>query len=79
MDNNRLETSDTFPLINGLSDHDAPFLTINNICALTSKIPKQQRTRLINSYTLTTSLTLSEQGTWESLYPKPDTVCLTHF
>jgi hypothetical protein len=33
VDNSRLESSYTSPLINGLPDHDAHFLTINNICA----------------------------------------------
>jgi endonuclease/exonuclease/phosphatase family metal-dependent hydrolase len=31
MDNSRLGSTITFPLLNGLSDHDAQLLTINNI------------------------------------------------
>ena len=43
VNNSRLESSYTSPLINGLSDHDAQFLSINN------KIPKQRRTRTVES------------------------------
>jgi hypothetical protein len=49
VDNSGLKTSYTSPLINGLADHDAQFVTINNIYAATNKIPLKQRTRLINS------------------------------
>jgi len=39
VDNSRLESSYTSPLINGLSDGDAQVLT----CALTNKIPKKAK------------------------------------
>jgi hypothetical protein len=48
VDNRRLESSYTSPLINGLSDHDAQFLKF----ASTNEIPKKQR-RPINSNILT--------------------------
>jgi len=76
VDNSRLESSYTSPLINSLSDHDAQFLTINNICASKNKISKKQRKRLINSYTFTNFQTLPEQDTWESVYQKPHNNCL---
>jgi hypothetical protein len=31
VDITRLSSSSTYPIINGLSDHDAHFLTVNNI------------------------------------------------
>ena len=72
MDNSRLGLSYTSSLINGLSDHDAQFLTINSICAPTNKIPKKQRTILIGSDTFTTFETLLEQEMWDSVYQKQD-------
>jgi hypothetical protein len=44
-----------------------------------TKFQKIQRTRLINSNTLTTFPTVLEQETWVSVYQKQDTVCVTHF
>ena len=69
--NSKLEPSYTSPLINDLSNHDAQFPTLNDICASKNKIPKKQRKRLINSDTLTKFPTLPEQETWESVYQKP--------
>jgi hypothetical protein len=68
VDNSTLKSSYTSPLINRLSDHDAQFLTSNNIYAARNKIPLKQRTRLINSDTLTDFQTLLKQEIWE---PKP--------
>jgi hypothetical protein len=53
VDNSRLGSTITLPLLNGLSDHDAQLLTINNIDAATKKVPLKQRTRITNSETLT--------------------------
>jgi hypothetical protein len=49
VDNSRLRSSITSPLINGQSDHDAQLLTTDNIHAATNKVSLKQRTRLINS------------------------------
>jgi hypothetical protein len=38
VDNSRLRSPITSPLINGLSDHDAQLLTITNIYAATNKV-----------------------------------------
>jgi hypothetical protein len=64
VDNSRLKSSSTSPLINGLSDHDAQFLTINNIYATTNKIPFKQKTRLINNEMITNFQTLLKKETW---------------
>jgi hypothetical protein len=53
VDNSRIGSTITSPLINGLSDYDAELLTINNICAASKKVFSKQRTRIINSETLT--------------------------
>jgi hypothetical protein len=73
VDNSRLGSSITTPLINVLSDHDAQLLTINNIYAGTNKVSLKQRTRLINSDTLTNFQTLLKQETWESVFQTQDT------
>jgi exonuclease III len=64
VDNNRLGLTKTSPLINGLSDHDAQLLTINNIYAASKKVFSKQRTRKINSETLTNFQSLLKQETW---------------
>jgi hypothetical protein len=75
MDYSRLESSYTSSLINGLSERDAQFLTINEIWAPTNKIPKQQWTRLINSDILATFQALLEREMWESVYQKQGANC----
>ena len=76
LDNSKRESSYTSPLINGLSDHNAQFLTFHNICESKNKIPKKHRTRQINNDTVTTFQTLLKQETWESVYQKQDTNCM---
>jgi hypothetical protein len=73
VDNSRLGSFITSPLINGLSDDDAQLLTINNMYAATNKVSLKQRTRLINSETLTDFQTLLKQETWECVYQTQDT------
>ena len=60
-------------LINGLSDHDAQLLTINNIYAATKKVFLQQRARTINRKTLSNFQSLLKQETWQSVYQTQDT------
>jgi hypothetical protein len=80
MDNSRLGSTITLPLVNGPSDHDAQLLTINNIYAVTKKVSLKQRTRIINSETLTNFQSLLKQETWPSVYQTQTlTTCLTHF
>jgi hypothetical protein len=76
VNNSRLHSSYTSPLINGLPDHDAQFLTINYIYAARNNIPSKQRTRLINSDTLTNFQTLLKEETWESVYQSQDANCM---
>jgi hypothetical protein len=76
VDKSRLKSSSTSPPINGLSDHDAQLLTINNIYATTNKIPFKQNTRLINNETITNFQTLLKKETWESVYKVKDTNCV---
>ena len=64
----RLRSSIISPLINGLSDHNAQLLTINNTYTVTNKVSLKQRKRLINSDTLTNFHTLPKQEMWESVY-----------
>jgi hypothetical protein len=66
--NSRLGSTITPPPINGLSDHDAQLFTINNIYAATKKVSIKQRTRIINSETLTNFQSLQKQETWQYVY-----------
>jgi hypothetical protein len=50
VDNSRLGSTITLPLINGLSDHDAQLFAINNIYAATKKVSLKQRIRIINRH-----------------------------
>jgi hypothetical protein len=52
VDNVKLSSSFTSPIINGLSGHDAQLLTINNIFAATYIVPLKQRMRKINNETI---------------------------
>ena len=73
VDNSRLGLTTISPLINGPSDHDAQFLTINNIYAAKYKVFLQQRTRTINRVTLSHFQSLLKQETWQSVYQTQDT------
>jgi hypothetical protein len=52
VDNIRFSSTSTSPIINGLSDHDAQYLIINNIAATTNLIPLKQRKRKVNNETI---------------------------
>ena len=73
MDVSRRRSSITSPLINALSDHDAQLLTIKNIHTANKKASLKQKTRLINSETLTNFQTLLKQETWGTVYQTQDT------
>jgi hypothetical protein len=49
VDITRLSSSSTCPIINGLSDPDAQFLTVNNITPANNVVPLCQRTRETNN------------------------------
>jgi hypothetical protein len=61
------------PVINGLSDHDAQYLMINNIAAAGDLIPLKQRTRKVNNETIMQFQLLLKSETWESVYKDNDT------
>jgi hypothetical protein len=48
----RFSSSSTSPIINGLTDHDAQYLMINNIAAAGNLIPLKQRIRKVNNETI---------------------------
>jgi hypothetical protein len=72
VDSIRFSSSSTSPVINGLSDHDAQYLMINNIAAASNLIPLKQRTRKVNNETIVQFQLLLESEIWESVY-KDDT------
>jgi hypothetical protein len=47
VDIRKLSSSTTCPIINGLSDHNAQFLTVNNIAPATNTVPLKEGTREI--------------------------------
>jgi hypothetical protein len=49
IDITRLSSSSTCPIINGLSDHDAKSLAVNNIAPATDIVQLKQRSREINN------------------------------
>jgi hypothetical protein len=51
IDSARLSSSYTPPIVNGLLDHDAQFLTISNIAEEVNLAPSKWRTRIINDET----------------------------
>jgi hypothetical protein len=51
-------------IVNGLSDHDAQFLPVNNIIAEVNSTPLKQRTRKINSETIAQFQHLLENKSW---------------
>ena len=68
VDNSRINLSSVSPIINGLSNHDAQILTVKNICETVNKFSLNQRTRLIDSETITNFQTLLKEETWKSIY-----------
>jgi hypothetical protein len=77
----RVSSSSTSPvIINGLSDHDAQYLMINNISAASNFIPLKQRTRKVNNETIMQFHLLLKSETWESVQKTViPTISLTHF
>jgi hypothetical protein len=71
VDNTKLSKSSTSPIVNGLSDHDAQSLTINNTAVTTNITPSKQRTRkiIMNNHAVSAS---TKSGTWESVYRNND-------
>jgi hypothetical protein len=60
--------------VNGLSDHDAQFLTISNIATEVNLTPLKQRTRKINNKTTARFLRLLENEMWEPVFENRDTI-----
>jgi hypothetical protein len=73
VDSIRFSSSSTSPIINGLSDHDAQYLMINNIAAAANLIPLKQRTRKVDNETIMQLQLLLKSETWESVYEDNDT------
>jgi antitoxin component of RelBE/YafQ-DinJ toxin-antitoxin module len=68
----RFSSSSTSPIINGLSDHDAQYLMINNIAAAGNLMPFKQRTRKVNNETIMQFQFLLKSETWESVHKDND-------
>jgi hypothetical protein len=68
VDITRLSLSSTCPTINGLSDHNAQFLTVNNTAPATNIVPLRQRTREINNERIMQFQLQLANESWESVY-----------
>jgi ribosomal protein L33 len=68
MDNARINSFKVTPLINGLSDHDAQCLVINNIFNLDKQTIHRVKFRLINKDTIQNFLDNLTNETWEDVY-----------
>jgi hypothetical protein len=73
IDSTRLSSSCTSPIVNGLSDHDAKFLTISNIATEVNLTPLKWRTRKIYNETIAQFQRLLEDETWEPVFENRDT------
>jgi hypothetical protein len=67
-------SSYTAPLINGLSDHDAQFLTISDINTDINLAPLNYRLRKINNETIVQFQRLLANETWEQVFKNWDTI-----
>jgi hypothetical protein len=77
IDSTRLSSSCTFPIVNGLSDNDAQFLTVSNITTKVNVIPLKQRTRKINDdETIAQFQHLLENKMWEPVFKNKATNCM---
>jgi hypothetical protein len=66
VDSTRLSSSCTSPIVNGLSVHDAQFLAVNTSTTKVNLIPLKQRTRNINSETISQFQHILEKETLET-------------
>jgi hypothetical protein len=73
IDNARLSCSYTSPIVNGLSDHDAQFLTISNITMEVDLAPLKWRTRIVNDETTAQFKHLLDNEMWEPVFENRDT------
>jgi hypothetical protein len=73
VDSTRFSSSSTSSIINGLADHDAQHLVINNTAAADNLISLKQRTRKINTETIMQFQLLLKNETWEIVYKDSDT------
>jgi hypothetical protein len=80
IDSARLSSSCISPIVNGLSDHDAQLLMVNNIIAEVNSTPLKQRIRKINSETIAQFQYLLRNEMWEPvLIMRIQTISLTTF
>jgi hypothetical protein len=73
VDSIRRSSASTFPIIDGLSDHDSQALMVNNVAAANNLIPLEQKTRKVNNQTIVQFQFLLKSETLESVYEDIDT------
>jgi hypothetical protein len=72
IDSASLSSSCTSPIVNGLSDNDAQFLTAN-ISSEVNSAPLKQKTRKMNNETIAPFQHLLENEIWEPVFKNKDT------
>jgi hypothetical protein len=73
VDNIRFISCSTTPIINGLSDHDAQYLMINNTVSAGNLKRLKQRKRKVNNETIMQFHLLQKSEICESVYKDTDT------
>jgi hypothetical protein len=73
IDSGRLSSSCVSPMVSSLSDHDAQFLTANNIILEENLTPLKQKTREINNETIAHFQHPLGNVTWEHVFKNKDT------
>jgi hypothetical protein len=73
IDSARLSSSCTSPIVNGLSDHNAQLLTVNNITTKVNVMPLKQRTRKLINETIAQFQHQLKNEMWEHVFKNKDT------
>jgi hypothetical protein len=61
-----------FPVINGLSDHDAQYLIVYNVFSCKRKTNKFVRRRIITELSFKTFMNMLQSETWENTFNNTD-------
>jgi hypothetical protein len=73
VDITRLSSFSTYPIINGLSDYDAEFITVNNVAVATNTVHLNQRSMEINNERIMQFQLQLANETWEFVCIDDDT------
>jgi hypothetical protein len=72
IDNSRINLFKVLPIINGLSDHDAQYLTLNNVFLLNKGNNSICNTRLLMIASVSNFVTMLKDESWSDVYSHYD-------